>query len=778
MSRTQLLEDPELRAFLPLLLVAWSDGDLEPSDRDALHAHVERMPWLRPAARLALASWLVPSSPPNAEEMAALRDALANVAGTLAPERRADLVSLGLSMAGDRADEDTKRALADLEAELGASSFATAALLRAAPAPTPTRTVTPSSFDVASARRLLDGPEVDIRERARAFLADPERRAYGLPVSDYRAKVTSWLSMLAKEGFGQYAYPGITTDRPDLGAFFATFETLAYGDLSLVVKLGVQFGLFGGSIYFLGTDAQRQKYLPAAARLELAGCFAMSEVGHGSDVQSLETEARWDAERRVFVVVTPSESARKDWIGGAAESARVATVFARLLAHGEDHGVHAFVVPIRDDAGTLKDGVRASDSGHKMGLNGVDNGRLWFDRVEVPEEALLARIAWMNADGRYESAIENPKHRFFTMLGTLVGGRVSVASGALSASKVALTIAIRYATTRRQFGPERGEELPLLAYPTHRRRLLPRLATAYVLSFAVASLQARFVAAQNAGKDGVPAETRDLEAAAAAIKAAASAHAVDTVAECRRACGGQGYLSVNRLPQIMDDVEVFTTFEGDNTVLLQLVAKGLLSGYKKRFDGVGFSTIVRHLMKKAHVVATEKNVIAVRRVDPEHLRDREFHLAAFRYREERLLETAALRLKKRIEKKHDAQATMLEVQEHLVALAWAHADRIALEAFDDALRGAKEAGTVDAATLAHLDTLGALHALTRIRDEAELFLSEGYVEPAKVSAIRKETTSLLDELAANAGAFVEAFGIPDACLAAPIAFMDPAHPRW
>lgn len=774
MSRTRLLEDPELRAFLPLLLVAWSDGDLEPSDRDALVAHVERMPWLRPAARQALAAWLSPASPPSSSEMKALRDALSRVAGTLAPHRRADLVALGLSMAGDAADEDTKKALLDLETELGASAFAMGALTRTASREVPARA---PAIDVAAVRRLLDGPEHETRDAVRAFLSDPELRAYGLPLPEYRQKVMGWVAALADQGFGRLAYPGVTTDRADLGAFFATFETLAFGDLSLVVKLGVQFGLFGGSIFFLGTDAQRAEYLPRTSKAELLGCFAMSEVGHGSDVQSLETEARWDAQKRVFCIVTPSESSRKDWIGGAAETARLATVFARLVAHGEDHGVHAFVVPLRDEAGALLPGVRASDCGHKMGLNGVDNGRLWFDEVIVPESALLARFSWMNADGRYESAVESPKQRFFTMLGTLVGGRVSVAAGAVSASKVALAIAVRYAATRRQFGPEDGAEIPLLDYPTHRRRLLPRLATTYVLSLAVGALEKSFAKAQREGVGGVPTETRELEARAAVLKAAASTHAVETVAECRRASGGQGYLSVNRLAQTMDDVEIFTTFEGDNTVLLQLVARSLLSGYKRRFE-VGFSTIVRHLVKKAQVAAAEKNAIAVRRVDAEHLRDRAFHLAAFRYREEHLLETAARRFKKRVDAGLDAQTTLLEVQEHIVALARAHADRVALEAFDEALREARETGTIDATSLAYLDRLGALHALGRIREEAELFLSEGYLEPGKTSAIRKETGKLLDELAGEAVPLVDAFGIPDPCLAAPIAFMDPAHPRW
>jgi acyl-CoA oxidase len=769
-ARTELLEDPELRPFLPLLFVAWSDGDLEESDLAVLHAHVERMPWLRPAARLALAGWLDPAAPPSWLELRALHSAIERVSGTLAPKRRRDLLALGMEMAGDAVNEDTRRALAALEAELGEDDAAAAAADE--PSREPQETTKPT-FDVAELRALIDGNERPTRDRVRAFVSDPERRAYGLAVSEYRAKVAGWLAELAKEGFGALAYPGVTSDVKDLGGFFAVFETLAMGDLSLLVKCGVQFGLFGGSIYFLGSPEQRETYLHRAASLELAGCFAMSEVGHGSDVQSLETEARWNASTRTFTIVTPRESARKDWIGGAAASARVATVFANLVEGEERHGIHAFVVPIRNADGSMCEGVRAGDSGSKMGLNGVDNGRLWFDGVVVPESALLGRFARMTEEGRYESPIADVKKRFFTMLGTLVGGRISVASGAVTAAKVGLAIALRYATSRRQFGPG-GEhlEVRLLDYPQHQRRLLPRLATTYVLSFATSALQAKFVEAQHKGADGVPAMTPELEASAAALKALASTHAVETLAECRRACGGQGYLSVNRLPDLISDVEIFTTFEGDNTVLLQLVARSLLSGFKKRFESKGLAGVVRHVMKRAGVAATEKNSVVVRRADSEHLRDRSFHLAALRYREERLLETAAQRFKKRLAKKMEPAAAVLEIQEHLIALAWAHADRLALEWFDEGVKSAT------GAVAEQLERLGALHALGRIRAEAGFYFSEGYLEPSKESAMRKETVALLRELRASASDLVDAFGIPDVALAAPIAFMDPAHPRW
>ena len=125
--------------------------------------------------------------------------------------------------------------------------------------------------------------------------------------------------------------------------------------------------------------------------------------------------------------------------------------------------------------------MRIEDCGAKLGLNGVDNGRLWFDHVRVPRENLLDRYAQLEPDGTYFSPIENPTKRFFTMLGTLIQGRISVSGASISASKVALTIAIRRALERRQFGPPGGSEALLLDYRTHQRRLLPALAKTYAL---------------------------------------------------------------------------------------------------------------------------------------------------------------------------------------------------------------------------------------------------------------------------------------------------------
>ena len=209
----------------------------------------------------------------------------------------------------------------------------------------------------------------------------------------------------------------------------------------------------------------------------------MSEAGHGSDVQNLLTTATWDPDTSEFVIDTPVDAAHKEYIGNAARDGRMAAVFAQLQVGGELHGVHAFLVELRDEAGTVLPGIRIEDDGPKLGLNGVDNGKIWFDHVRVGHEALLNRYGDVTADGVYSSPIENPTKRFFTMLGTLVQGRICIGGASVSASELALTIAVRYGLRRMQFGPEPGQEVPILDYRTHQRRLLPRLAKSYALHF-------------------------------------------------------------------------------------------------------------------------------------------------------------------------------------------------------------------------------------------------------------------------------------------------------
>lgn len=756
----RLLERDRIAPLLPLLYAVWTDGTLAEQESAPLTTVPD---WLDEEDRALLAAWLDPGQPPAPTALLRLRRAIRERLGEGAGDLTvAELGAVLASSAAMRSGQ-VATALERIGAELGFTGSGLAReILGADPeVAAPAQSERPP-FDPEAMTLFLDGPWADQKRRVRELLARPEfRHELGLTTPQKRERVLGWLRILCDEGLGELAFPGITSDR-SFGAFFATFETLACFDQSLVTKFGVQVGLFGGSIYHLGTEEQRRRLLPAVATLELPGCFAMSELGHGSNVRDVETVARFDPERDEFVVRTPHESSRKEWIGNAALHGRMATVFAQLEVGADRHGVHAFLVPIRDEAGRAMPGVRIGDCGEKMGLNGVDNGRLWFDDVRIPRTNLLSRFGRITDAGEYESEIPSPGRRFFTMLRTLVGGRIAVASAGVAVTRSALTIATRYTAGRRQFGPPGAEEQPVLDYRTMQLRLMPLLARAYGLGFAVQDLVQRYV-------DHRDEQPPEVEALAAGVKAIATANATRTVQECREACGGQGYLAANRFADLKADSDIFVTYEGDNTVLLQLVAKGLLADFRAELGDSRVLGIVRYLASQTATAVIELNPVVVRLRSEEHLRDRDFQLAAFRYRESRLVHSLARRLKHRIDEGVEPFAALNQCQDHALAAAEAFAWRHVLECFDSAVQRATAA---DARAV--LTTLRDLFALHHIHEDAAWFLEAGYVEPAKSRAIRDLVGRLCGEVREVAVPLVDAFAIPDTSLAAPIALGEPS----
>ena len=555
----------------------------------------------------------------------------------------------------------------------------------------------------------------------------------------------------------------------DMGAALTAFQTIALVDLSLLVKIGVQYGLFGGVIRRLGTKRHHERYLRAAMTMELPGCFAMTETGHGSDVQSIRTTATYDPERQEFVIHTPDDDARKDYIGNVARDGRLAAVFAQLITGGARRGVHVLLVPIRDERGQPCPNVRIEDCGHKGGLNGVDNGRLWFDQVRVPREALLDRFGSVAPDGTYTSPIANETRRFFTMLGTLVSGRVSVAGAALSAAKLALAIAIHYGSTRRQFrAPGRDEEVILLDYLQHQRRLLPALATTYALHFAQEAL---VVSLHDAGDGDSPddAEQRRLETQAAGLKAISTWHSTQTIQTCREACGGAGYLSVNRLSELRADTDIFTTFEGDNTVLLQLVAKGLLTNFRDEFGSMDTVAMVRYVADQVVSAVLERTAARSlgqliadaipRGEEGSSILDREYHAYLFAWREKHVLEAAARRLRKLMANDGDAFSAFNAVQDHLLLAARAHVERVVLEHFTAAIDRCEE-GEVKSL----LDKVCDLHVMASLERDRGWFMEHGQLSAARAKAVITNVNRLCLELRPHAQQLVDAFGIPEVLL--------------
>ncbi|OYO04131.1 acyl-CoA dehydrogenase family protein [Enemella evansiae] len=592
----------------------------------------------------------------------------------------------------------------------------------------------------------------------------PPRTALG--VEAYRDWTDEAMQWVAGTGVPALGFPPEMGGTGDYGAAVTGFEMLGHGDLSLTVKAGVHWGLFGGAVANLGTE--RHHHLGRAIiDGSLPGCFAMTETGHGSDVQSLLTTATYDPATDELVVHSPSPAARKDYIGGAARSARMAAVFAQLVVDGESEGVHCVLVPIRDENGDPMPGVTIGDCGAKGGLTGVDNGRLMFDEVRVPRTNLLGRYGDIDDQGRYHSPIESRGRRFFTMLGTLVRGRISVAGGANAASRSALEIATKYAEQRTQFtAPGTDTEIALLDYRTHQRKLLPRIATAYALILAQNDLVSMMHDVQSAtGLD--EAAQRELETMAAGIKAYATDFATETIQVCREACGGAGYLTANRLVVLRADTDVFTTFEGDNTVLLQLVAKSLLTNFQRSFGAMDTIEMVRFGSRTVADQVVERTSVRglVQRFrdvwsDALPFTDRLEQVRLFTDRETHMLEGLARRLRRAGDPGEDAFAIANSAQDHLVATAVAHVERNVLESFIAGIEGAADA---DARHL--LERLCDLFALSTLEKHRAWYLEHDRLTPDRSKALTATVNQLCAELRPQARTLVEGFGIPNRWLA-------------
>jgi acyl-CoA oxidase len=650
----------------------------------------------------------------------------------------------------------------------------------------------------AELRATLDGPYAASRDAARDLIEDKGLRADDtLPLDEARERTLSQLFDLLATGAPRGAFRTDHGGTGDIGATLSAIETVGGADLSLMVKAGVQWGLWGGAVENLGTD----RHIPLIKdimELRVPGSFGMTERGHGSDVQSLATTAVYDRATREFVIDTPDPMAEKWYIGNAAKHATMAAVFCQLYtpegdyeenggqdgavpeSWGGSHGVHCLIVPLRDADGEVLPGVGIGDHGYKGGLKGVDNGTLRFDHVRVPRENLLNRFADVSEDGEYSSPIESDGARFFTMLGALIRGRITVGASAGSAARTSLTIATKYATRRRQFAPD--DSLPesrLIEHRKHRLRLIPLIAKSYAMQLASNKLIARLAELETTVPDRTDmtreqsANQRELEAHAAALKAAGTTHATRTIQECREACGGAGYMAENLLTTFKGDSDVFTTFEGDNVVMMQLAAKELLTGFSREMGNLGPLEIVRFgldsfgtLLKRR--TAAEKIiqslVDSVTDRETTSLFDPAYQVELLTEREDRLLMSLIRRIRPAQKMStEDAAALVDGTQDHMLSCAWAHVDRIVLEALLEA-----EASLPDGHAKKIMEQVRDVYVLNLINDNSGWYQEQNILNGARTKAARAALNDLVDSLGPWAETLVDAFGVPDSVLDIPL----------
>ncbi|KJL48576.1 putative acyl-CoA dehydrogenase [Microbacterium hydrocarbonoxydans] len=629
-------------------------------------------------------------------------------------------------------------------------------------------------LDVEQINQLLMGTWADTRRQAREMIKDPAFwRKDDLGKDEHRERVLSQLHLLVENKAVHRAFPKRLGGEENNGGNIAGFEELVVADPSLQIKSGVQWGLFGSAVLQLGTAEHHDKWLPGIMSLEIPGAFAMTEIGHGSDVASVGTTATYDPSTSEFVIHTPFRAATKEYLGNAALHGVAATVFAQLITNGVNHGVHCFYVPLRGDDGADLPGIRREDDGLKGGLNGIDNGRLSFDHVRIPRTNLLNRYGDVAPDGTYTSPIDSPGRRFFTMLGTLVQGRVSLDGAASWASALGLKIAITYATERRQFGGADGQEVVLLDYGKHQRRLLPRLATTYAQIFAHDEFLQKFDGVFS-GRTDTPDDREDLETLAAALKPLSTWHALDTLQEAREACGGAGFMFENRLVGLRADLDIYVTFEGDNNVLLQLVGKRLLTDYAAQFKGKDAAALAKFAVgqtagKVFHGAGLRQLGQAVAdlgstaRAVENGLREEQQH-ELLTGRVQQMIADIAGRLRAAGKDKELGARLFNENQAELIEAARAHGELLQWEAFTDGVNRA-----TDAETKKVLTWLRDLFGLQLIEKHLAWYLINGRLSTQRAAAVSSYIDRLCARLRPHALDLVDAFGYEQEHLRAPIA---------
>ncbi|MGW9685264.1 acyl-CoA dehydrogenase family protein [Flagellimonas sp. 2504JD1-5] len=741
--------------YIPFFYVIWSDDLLSASEVSVVKKTIEDDAALNPGEKKQLLHWLNREQPPSDKEFKQWKQTISTSKVKLIESDTYPLASLSQRLGNLHCEQcDFNEHLKHIEINLGIQPNHYNHLFDVEVI----HEKTSNQYNPQNLDALLKGSHASEVDTFRAFLdQDIFKWTVARNKGDFREKVLQQVSLLGEKGYGAMAYPKAYGGTGDMSAYAAIFEHLMYVDGSLAVKFGVQFGLFGGSIQKLGTKKHHDQYLGDAGRATLLGCFAMTETGHGSNVRGVKTTATYDKKTDSIIIHTPGKNDNKEYIGNALHST-MASVFAQLIVDGKNEGVHAILVSLRDKNHNLLKGITVEDNGYKLGLNGVDNGKIWFDQVSVPRENLLNKYGEIRKDGTYFSSIKNPNKRFFTMLGTLVGGRICVAKGALGGAKMALTIAVKHALNRRQFNDTiKIQEDLIMDYPTHQLRLTPAIASSYVYHFTLEEMMRRY------NDDSQP-DKREVETQVAGLKSIITWFANDTIQECREACGGKGYLLENRIADLKGDVDIFTTFEGDNNVLLQLAAKGVLSNFKAEFNSAGFTSVLKLLRSQLSDKLTTINPIYSNKVDSEHLYNPKFHKHAFNYRTRRLTYTLAMRIRNYIKKGVPSYQAFLKVQTHLLALGKAYSVELAYQTFSaycDTIADEKYS--------ALMEKLGTLYALHELHNDSRWYLEQGYFGGVKSKAIRQRVERLSTELRPHVEVLVDGFGIPEHCLTAPIA---------
>lgn len=602
-----------------------------------------------------------------------------------------------------------------------------------------------SRFDVHRLEEFLYGgaEAAAKRRRIQATVAELPALKDPIPVEllereERHAAAAGKLETLVELGSSEYSGLEDVAELSNLESMVMCGETFPYT---------LHYGMFIPTLETQATDEQQERWLVPAYLRALCGTYAQTELGHGTNLRRIQTTATYLPLSQEFELHTPNLEATKWWPGHLGKTATHAVVMAQLWTQGRCHGLHAFLLQLRDlETHHPLPGITLGDIGPKMGMNSNDNGFLRMDRVRIPRDQMLMRNARVEPGGKYVPPT-NAKHSYSSMIFVR---QVLVRQMSLNLAKAA-TIATRYSAVRRQgelSSETGGKEARLLDYQNQQYRIFPAMASAF--AFYVAST--RIATLYNYEKDRILAGNTEGLAEIHALSSGLKAHVTWEMAkgmeQCRLGCGGHGYLLSSGLPELYCLNVASCTYEGDNIVLLLQVARFLdkaVSAVKEGKSGQ-LSLSARYLAE----AAGKRGLLGPGDLSPEALVG---VLEALSFRQNAAAAQEVQRRRRSLGEAEDVARNNVAVE--LCKGARAHIVAVIARGFWD------WASAAEGDLARPLRNLAQLHLLSTLLDKSGAALEWGLVSAETVRAARSGLCAALAEMRGDAVAFADAWAFGD-----------------
>ncbi|XP_031201134.1 peroxisomal acyl-coenzyme A oxidase 2 [Mastomys coucha] len=515
-------------------------------------------------------------------------------------------------------------------------------------------------------------------------------------------------------------------------------------------------GVAMNAIRSLGSDEQITKWSQLGKNFQIIITYAQTELGHGTYLQGLETEATYDAATQEFVIHSPTMTSTKWWPGDLGWTVTHAVVLAQLICLGARHGMHAFIVPIRslEDHSPLP-GITVGEIGPKMGLEHIDNGFLRLNHVRVPRENMLSRFAEVLPDGTYQRVGTLQSN----YLGMLVTRMQLLYKGILPCLQKACVIAVRYSVIRRQSRLRPSDpEAKILEYQTQQQKLLPQLAVSYAFHFTATNLLQFFYSSYSAILKRDFSLLPELHALSTGMKAMFADFCAQGAEICRRACGGHGYSKLSGLPTLVTLVTASCTYEGENTVLYLQVARFLMKNYLLTQVSPG-SISQKPLPQSVMYLATPRPARCPAQTAADFLCP-DVYTTAWAHVSSRLIRDAAHHTQALIRSGVDQHVAWNQTAVMHLQAAKTHCYFITVRNFKEAVEKLDNEPEIQRV----LQRLCDLYALHGILTNSGDFLHDGFLSGAQEDMARTAFLDLLPLIRKDAVLLTDAFDFTDQCL--------------